>query len=73
MKLIRLTTRDTEAVFDNIFSDELVMKKNGKIALQNVAIQLAPFEFVVNDNNKKMQNFCIGKKIRENYFEFRFS
>lgn len=67
MKLIRLTTRDTEAVFDNIFSDELVMKKNGQIALQNVAIQLAPFEFVVNDNNKKItyQNSTAGDVVVE--------
>jgi hypothetical protein len=67
MKLIRLTTRDTEAVFDNIFSDELIMKKDGKIALQNVAIQLAPFEFVVNDNNKKItyQNSTAGDVVVE--------
>ena len=62
MKLIRLVTRDTEAVFDNIFSDELMLKRDGKIALQNVAIQLAPFEFKVDDNNKiiKYQNTEIG-------------
>jgi hypothetical protein len=67
MKLIRLTTRDTEAVFDNIFSDELIMKKDGKIAMQNVAIQLAPFEFIVNDNNKKItyQNSTTGDVIVE--------
>lgn len=62
--LLRLTTRDDEAVFDTIFSDDLVLPKDGKIALQNVAIQLEAFTLEIDANNNQItyQNSTAGER-----------
>jgi hypothetical protein len=65
--LLRLTTEDNETVFNSIFKDELVIKKDSKMALQNVALQTASRDFVIDDNNKTIfyQNSTSGVIIVE--------
>jgi hypothetical protein len=64
MKLIRLTTEDDRANFDNSFHADLTLKKDGKIALQNLAVHLAPFAFEITDNNRSItyQNSTAGER-----------
>jgi hypothetical protein len=63
MKLIRLTTTDTSAYFDKTFSDELVLPRGGKIALQNIAVHLDSGSFQINEENNSIfyQNSTTGE------------
>lgn len=67
MRLIRLTTDDTEAIFDNQFRDDIVLPKDGKIALQSASVHVAPVAFEVDDNNKYItyENSTLGTRTIE--------
>jgi len=54
MKLIRLTTRDDEAIFDATFNANLTIPANAKIALQSVAINTLPRELIVDETNNQI-------------------
>lgn len=64
MRLIRLTTNDDEAIFDNQLRDDLYLPKSGKIGLLNAAIHLAPVAFTIGSDNKiiKYQNSTLGER-----------
>jgi hypothetical protein len=64
MKLIRLTTTDDEANFDTVFHDDLTLKKDGQVALQNVAIHTKSQDVEINASNNtiKYQNTSIGER-----------
>lgn len=50
-KIIRLTTDKETADFDNYFNDDLVLKKNSKIALLNVKCQIDNKLIAINSSN----------------------
>ena len=51
MKIVRLTTKDPNSYFDNIFNDNLVLKPNSKIALQSLALQTQENKILLDDSN----------------------
>lgn len=54
MKLIRLSTIDERANFDNIFNDDLVIKKDSKIALLSLAMETTASELVIDNQNDEI-------------------
>lgn len=67
MRLIRLTTEDTDAIFDNQFRDDIILPKEGKIALQSASVHVAPVAFEVDDTNKYItyENSTLGPRTIE--------
>jgi len=55
MKIIRLTTQDPLCVWDNFFNDELTIKKDSKIALHNISVELDLDEFTIDAQNNLLQ------------------
>ena len=55
MKLIRLTTTDPNCTFDNIFNDDLVIKKDSKIALLSLALETKAEELTIDSSNDTIQ------------------
>lgn len=51
MKLVRLTSAQNTALFDNQFNDEINLEPNSEIALQNLSLELVPKELVVDLGN----------------------
>ena len=51
MKLVRMTTTDPEAEFNNYFNDELVLPVDGKIGMQNISIEKEPQEIDITGDN----------------------
>lgn len=51
MKLLRLTTRETNGLFDTSFNDQLVIPPNSKIALQSLSMDIEPLEITINSQN----------------------
>ena len=54
MKLLRLTTTDSLAVFDNDLHDELILKPNSKIALQNLTMDTTGETITIDNQNRKV-------------------
>ena len=54
MKLIRLTTTNNRAIFDNNFNADITIPKNSKVALQNLSIESPNSILVINSNNNKI-------------------
>jgi hypothetical protein len=52
-KIIRLLTDDPNARFDNYFNDDLIIKKNSKVALLNARCELTNLDFVIDQTNNK--------------------
>lgn len=51
MRLIRLTTEDSQAVFRAEYQDNITLPAGGKVALQNLSIESAPSRIVINSQN----------------------
>jgi len=54
MKLIRLTTTNNRAIFDNNFNADITIPKNSKVALQNLSIESPNSILVINSTNNKI-------------------
>jgi hypothetical protein len=59
MKLIRLTTTNTNAIFDVDFSDQILIPADSKIALQNLSIEAEDRSIEIDASNSQI-NFQIG-------------
>lgn len=55
MKIIRLTSTNQKCIWDNFFNDELTIKKNSKVALQNISVELDLDEYTLNAQNNELQ------------------
>lgn len=55
MKLIRLTTENENALFDNIFNEDIIIKPNSRICLQVLTTQLNKDVLVINNQNNEIQ------------------
>jgi hypothetical protein len=51
MRLLRLTTQDSNALFDATFNENIVLPKNSKIALQNISIEADKNVLIVDASN----------------------
>lgn len=62
MRLLRLTTTDPHAIFNSSFVDDIVLKKDSQIALQNVAIEGQESEITLTPSNNSItyKNSLIG-------------
>lgn len=62
MRLIRLTTTDSQAIFNASFSDDILFKKDSSIALQNVSIEAQASTITLNGQNNSItyQNSAKG-------------
>ena len=62
MRLIRLTTTDSQAIFNASFSDDILFKKNSSIALQNVSIEAQASTITLDGQNNTItyQNSAKG-------------
>lgn len=55
MKIIRLTSTNPKCIWDNYFNDELTIKKNSKVALHNISVELDLDEYTLNAQNNELQ------------------
>jgi hypothetical protein len=55
MKLIRLTTENVNALFDNIFNEDIIIKPNSRICLQSLTTQLNKDVLIINNQNNEIQ------------------
>ena len=55
MKLIRLTTEDPTALFDNIFNEDIIIKPNSRICLQSLTTQLNKDILEINAQNNTIE------------------
>ena len=54
-KVIRLTSTEQNGVFDNDFKDDIIIRPNSRIALQNIVVETEGDPFVVNANNDTIE------------------
>ncbi len=54
MKLIRLTTTDSNAIFDNNFNADINIPVDGKIALQNVSVESPNTQVEITPDNNRI-------------------
>lgn len=54
MKLLRLVTTNENALFDNTFNEDIVLKPNSKMALQSVSIETENNVIEINSNNDEI-------------------
>ena len=54
MRLIRLTTKELQGIFDCTFNSDIVIQPNSKIALHSFTTQLNRFELDINSQNDKI-------------------
>jgi len=59
MKLIRLTTKDPNAIFNVDFQDQIIIPADSKIGLQNLSIEAEDREITIDASNSQI-NFQIG-------------
>ena len=59
LKLIKLITNDTNAIFDNQLRNEIYIKPNSQIALHSISMTREPAKIIIDDSNDKI-NFDIG-------------
>ena len=69
MKLIRLSTTDKNAYFDNSYSD-LTIKANSKIALQNVALETLTRKIEISPANQRIR-YKFDTKTGEQFFDLQ--
>jgi hypothetical protein len=55
MKIVRLTTTNSKCIWDNYFNENLIIKKNSKIALQNLSCELDLDNFIINAQNNTLE------------------
>lgn len=53
-RLIRLTTQDDNCYFNNDFKQDILIKPNSKIALQNFCCEIKEGNFTLNSSNNKL-------------------
>ena len=51
MRLIRLTTTDTQAFFDNSFNEDITINENSQICLENLVAELPPKAIIIDGSN----------------------
>jgi len=51
VKLVRLTSNDSNAIFDNTFKNELFIKPNSKIALKSISVGVDNKSIIINEGN----------------------
>lgn len=54
VKLVRLTTQDPNCVFDTKFNQDIKIKKDSKVCLQNFCCQINPTGFDINSANNRI-------------------
>lgn len=54
MKLIRLITNDPDAVFDNTFNEDILLKSNSKLALQSIAVDTENNVIEIDSSNDEI-------------------
>ena len=65
MRLIRLTTTDS-SIFENDFSNEIVIEPNGQVALLNASLKLEEHEIIVDSANDLIQyQLTAGEGLRD--------
>lgn len=66
-KLIRLISgAEDTADFSNFFQEDIRLKKNSRVALQSISIQLDDKNIIVDDNNRFFQIQVIGPQVSRN-------
>jgi hypothetical protein len=71
MKLIRLTTEDESALFDNSFNEDIIIKPNSRICLQTMTTQLNKDVLIINNQNNEIQFTLDGEVDGEtDYYTF---
>jgi hypothetical protein len=71
MKLIRLTTENENALFDNIFNEDIIIKPNSRICLQTMTTQLNKDVLIINNQNNEIQFTLDGEIPGEtDYYSF---
>lgn len=63
MKLIRLTTTDSKAIFQNTFNEDIIIEPNSRIALHSLTTQVQTEQLVIDAQNDEFE-FSIGGNIR---------
>ena len=60
MKLLRLTTDNSDGIFDNEFNANINIEPYSKIALSNISLEASPTEIVIDDTNDKIEHQYIA-------------
>ena len=61
VKLVRLTTTDKQAIFDNNFNTEILIKEKSQIALKSLTLERVRDVVVINESNREI-DFTIADK-----------
>lgn len=59
MRIVRLSTENRNAIFDNNFNTDIILKPYSKVALQNLSLETEKESLVINAENNEYQ-FSIG-------------
>lgn len=54
VKLVRLTSNDPDAIFDNTFKQELLIKPNSKIALKSLSVAVDNKSLIIDSSNDEI-------------------
>lgn len=66
MKLLRLTTNDNNAVFNNTINEDIKIEPGSRIALKNFTCKINPSKFFIDSTNNKIRFSADGAtKIKE--------
>jgi len=68
MKLIRLTTTDSKAIFQNTFNEDIIIEPNSKIALHSLTTQVQTEQLVIDAQNNEVE-YGLGGQIRTIYLK----
>ena len=60
MKLLRLTTDNSDGIFDNEFNANITIEPFSKIALSNISLEASPSEIVIDDTNDTIEHQYIA-------------
>lgn len=55
MKLLRLTSQDNKAYFDNTFNDDVVIPANSEVSLNSLSLELQPNIIEINATNNEIK------------------
>lgn len=59
MKIVRLSTENVNAIFDNNFNTDIILKPFSKVALQNLSLETAKESLIISPENDEYE-FAIG-------------
>ena len=54
MKIIRLTSENSEGMFDSYFNEDIYLEENSKVALMNTSLESITTDLIVNDDNNEI-------------------